>query len=1004
MCIRDLASPIALLALVGCGAAESLPFPAALRVEAEALDFGVVPVGTERTEALTLHNDGDEPLVVDLEPGAGLDQAAFSASLDRRETPPGGRASLAVSFAPERPSELHGTVTLRSNDPRRPSLAIALAGAGARALLEVSPSPVEFGNVVVGTAERIPLSVRNVSDLPATVRVTLGSDVRRCGGMAPAEATFCLRPLGPLLEDGERFVLEPGASFPLEVEMSPAVAGVRSSGSFELSACPQPACTARVELSGVPVETGRRCSPLELDFGVVFPGTTRAETLRCENVANAMVTLTGWAIAPSSASAFTAQTSQPVALAAGEATSIEVRFAPTGVGTSTGTLRIRTGRPAPFDHLDVALVGSGGGPDIQLRPDELEFGEVSLNAPVRRRFVVDSVGYAPLTVSELQVDTAGTGWFRSPDATADVLDPGASKTVTVEVSARTEGEIRSAVRVVSDDADEGELTLSLSAVGRNLPPCRFEVASDLDLGRVLTTRAVTRSVLVRNVGSDLCLVAGARLLPGSDPAFSLVEGDVRSLQIPAGQAAAFPVRFAPSTTGRHTARLELMMSSPSSPFVEVELVAEAVEDRPLVVAPSAIDFGTVAASGCRSLSRTLRVYNPAGAEVRIDRIALTDDTSSEFQVPGAPTLPRSLAAGDRFEVQVALTPGSASVYAGAMEIEATVGADTVTYPVPLDARSLSDAVQVDEHVQQDGGPVDVLVVVDPSGSMGQELEALGAQAETLLRTADQRGIDYHVGVTSSVLGTIGGAENGSLFSSQPGTTYQSGPTGPEAYRIVTRRSRPDPAAALASNLSMRLLGGAAGQKEGLGSAQVALAPPVLFSDRNAGFVRRDAALSVVLVSDEPDQSADAATDYVDLLRAAKLPTDRNRVTVSAIAAPTPPGNCSGPGGSATASGRYQAVVEATGGSFHSICAADWEALVEDLARVVFGLRSSWFLDHPAEPGTIEVSVDGATVPARDESGQVNWTFDAGTQTVAFSPSAVPEPGATIRFAYRVDCR
>lgn len=223
-------------------------------------------------------------------------------------------------------------------------------------------------------------------------------------------------------------------------------------------------------------------------------------------------------------------------------------------------------------------------------------------------------------------------------------------------------------------------------------------------------------------------------------------------------------------------------------------------------------------------------------------------------------------------------------------------------------------------------------------------------------------------------------------------------------RVVTPRAGPSPAAVLAANLLSASSGGTAADESGLRAAEQALSAPVVIG-HNAGFLRRDAALALVFVSDEPDQSPDAVDRYVDFYQSIKGTRHAHRVSVSAVAAPTPPGNCTGPGGSARADGRYEAAARQTGGVFASICNPSWATVMSDLAARVFGTPRRFILRNHPVMTTLQVFVDGTAVPSISPAGGVNWTYDLPSNSVSFTPlGAASSPTATVRIEYAPDCQ
>ncbi len=98
------------------------------------------------------------------------------------------------------------------------------------------------------------------------------------------------------------------------------------------------------------------------------------------------------------------------------------------------------------------------GPEVDLSPSSLQFGNVQPSDPDTRVLLVSNAGTRPLTVYDI------TG---SADVTVDetcfVVDPGRSTAVEVQLAPSSRAPVQSAVRVCSDDPDEPELEVPLTA-------------------------------------------------------------------------------------------------------------------------------------------------------------------------------------------------------------------------------------------------------------------------------------------------------------------------------------------------------------------------------------------------------------------------------------------------------------------------------------------------------------------------------------------------------------
>ena len=89
-----------------------------------------------------------------------------------------------------------------------------------------------------------------------------------------------------------------------------------------------------------------------------------------------------------------------------------------------------------------------------------------------------------------------------------------------------------------------------------------------------------------------------------------------------------------------------------------------------------------------------------------------------------------------------------------------------------------------------------------------------------------------------------------------------------------------------------------------------------------------------------------------------------------------------------------------GGIYTNISSANWGNTLSQLGAVTFGYRTQFFLSRPADPKTIQVKVDGRSVPQSSSSG---WVYDTSNNSVNFAKSAVPGAGKVIEITYQALC-
>lgn len=302
------------------------------------------------------------------------------------------------------------------------------------------------------------------------------------------------------------------------------------------------------------------------------------------------------------------------------------------------------------------------------------------------------------------------------------------------------------------------------------------------------------------------------------------------------------------------------------------------------------------------------------------------------------------------------------------------GTGCVDYGVSTAGDTAAEPVFVVETFVQSAAPaVDVLWVIDDTGSMAAEQRALASSFPAFVQALTAQRIAYQLGV---VVASVEGADAGRLR----GNPW-----------IITPEAD-DPAAAFTRAVEVGTSGTSA--EAGLGAVVLALAEP-LRSGANRGFRRPGAALHVVVVSDADDASdatlgADPATAFLEAM-AAEAVADGAEVRFSAVAGDVPDG-CTGTSGQAVAAVRYAQVVEALDGVFASICQADLGRVSGALGETSLVFPTAFALQAPAMPESISVVVDAV----RQLGG---WTYLADPPSVVFD--VAPAADATVEVRYQV---
>lgn len=289
------------------------------------------------------------------------------------------------------------------------------------------------------------------------------------------------------------------------------------------------------------------------------------------------------------------------------------------------------------------------------------------------------------------------------------------------------------------------------------------------------------------------------------------------------------------------------------------------------------------------------------------------------------------------------------------------------------------AVQVDLF-QQGPGRADILWVVDDSGSMANQRATLGANFDKFVKVLEDVQTDFQMGVIST-----NASDNGRLLGS---TTK------------ILKNTTPDVKNVFLANTTFPA--SRTRWEQGLRMMELALTPPNL-NGANAGFLRPDAALAVIAVSDEDDGSFGEPAYYSRFLRSVKGKGNENLVTFSVIGGTTPNG-CFPPGeqiywgGLAEPAFRYQQVATRTGGVAGSICDPSFENTLIRIAQAINTLRRIFPLSLKPDLATLSVIVNGVPVPKDVVNG---WQYRPDTQSISFLGNYVPPPGANVRIEYAI---
>lgn len=283
-----------------------------------------------------------------------------------------------------------------------------------------------------------------------------------------------------------------------------------------------------------------------------------------------------------------------------------------------------------------------------------------------------------------------------------------------------------------------------------------------------------------------------------------------------------------------------------------------------------------------------------------------------------------------------------------------------------DETAVPDVVVTETFHQAALPALDVLFVVDSTGSMSEEQAGLGAAAPAFLDGLAGLEVDYQVGVT-----TTDPKDAGAL----------------QGRPWIITPSTPEPAAALATALAVGVA--SMPPSAGLDAAAMALEDS---SGLNRGFRRADAALHVVFISDADDGSGawlgtDPVGAFLDHLEGEAARS--GHLAVASAVVGDVPGGCTGVGGSALPGTDYAEVADASGGRVVSICTTDYTDVVDAIGALGVEWQTVFPLQEAPAADSVTVTVDGT----RQDGG---WSVD-DTPALVFTTPPPAEAVITVRY-------
>lgn len=281
--------------------------------------------------------------------------------------------------------------------------------------------------------------------------------------------------------------------------------------------------------------------------------------------------------------------------------------------------------------------------------------------------------------------------------------------------------------------------------------------------------------------------------------------------------------------------------------------------------------------------------------------------------------------------------------------------------------------------------VDVLWVVDNSGSMLTKQQNLATSFDSFTQIFLDKGFDFRMAIVTTDT-RAGPAGQAGEFQGAPTVITNATPNFSNTFKTnVVVGSFGDPAA------------------KALDAIQLALSPGLL-ATTNTGFLRDGAHLAVVILSDADDNDSTASvaetTAFLDTLKPKVFDvinrTYKPNYTVSAVVVDTSnPLNAACPLPFEDGV-KFKNLAAATEGSITSICEADFSAGLVNISKRIAEAITQIPLSRTPVPGTIRVTFNGV---AQTEDATNGWTYESAGNKIVFHGTGIPVDNVSINVDY-----
>jgi hypothetical protein len=627
---NDSASPTTSAMLTGIGTTAPV---GQLSANSRSLSFGNISSGSSSTQNITLTNTGNAAVAITNVATTGNEFTVNGITIPTTLNP-SQSATLVAKFAPTSAGIASGAITVANNGSGA-ALVIGMIGTGTPAgvgQLNANPTNLNFGSTVAGSSNTRNITLTNTGIAAVTISsVAAGGSQFAVSGMAIPTT------------------LNPSQSATLVAKFAPTSTGIASGAITVVNNGSGSALVIGMTGTGTPVGVGQlNANPTTLNFGSAAAGSSGTQNITLKNTGAVAVHISS-AVAEGSGFSVSGWSS-PVTLNVSETAVLSVKFAPTGPGNASGSLKVTS--DAPGSPLTIGLSGAATQAGLSLSPATFNFGSVVGGQIKSQNFTLSNTGTAPLTIT--QVSAPGSGYSASGLTAPTTIAVGKSATFSVLFAPTTAGSQSGGVSIASN-APNSPSTFALNGTGVASLVTISANPANVSFGSVSAGKSASKSVTVTNSGNTNVTISQINVSATDVTASGLST----PLTLTPGQNAAVNLTFSPKVAESVTGNVTVTSAQGTSAVIP--LTASAVQAG-LAITPSSVNFGSVTMGSPNS--QTIQLTNSGTGVLTVMQLGVTGSGFTSSTV----NLPLSLNPGASSTFNVQFAPQTAGNSSGGLSI------------------------------------------------------------------------------------------------------------------------------------------------------------------------------------------------------------------------------------------------------------------------------------------------------------------------------------------------